>query len=65
MYRTFNLGIGFCVVVAPEGVGGVLATAADHGVLAWELGHARADGRRRVELPTRGLVGEHGAFHPA
>ncbi|HEY7062612.1 MAG TPA: phosphoribosylformylglycinamidine cyclo-ligase [Chloroflexota bacterium] len=65
MYRVFNMGVGFCVVVAPEGVAGVLATAADHGVLAWELGHARADGRRRIELPTRGLVGEHGAFHPA
>ncbi len=65
MYRTFNMGIGFCVVVAPEGVAGVLDLAADHGQLAWELGHARADGRRRIELPTLGLVGEGGAFRPA
>jgi phosphoribosylformylglycinamidine cyclo-ligase len=65
MYRTFNMGVGFCVVVAPEGVGGVLDVAAQHGQLASELGHARADGRRRIELPTLGLVGEAGTFHPA
>ncbi|HLH21577.1 MAG TPA: phosphoribosylformylglycinamidine cyclo-ligase [Chloroflexota bacterium] len=65
MYRTFNMGVGFCVVVAPEGVPGVLNLAAEHGQLAWELGHARADGRRRIELPTLGLVGEAGAFRPA
>jgi phosphoribosylformylglycinamidine cyclo-ligase len=64
MYRTFNMGVGFCVVVAPEGVAGVLATAAEHGVQAWPIGHARADGRRRVELPVVGLVGERGAFRP-
>ncbi len=64
MYRTFNMGVGFCVVVAPEGVSGVLATAAAHGVLAWPIGHVRADGRRRVELPVVGLVGERGAFRP-
>jgi len=65
MYRVFNMGVGFCVVVAPEAVGQVLATAADHGVAAWHLGHARADGQRRVELPQLGLVGERGAFRPA
>jgi phosphoribosylformylglycinamidine cyclo-ligase len=65
MYRVFNMGVGFCVVVAPDGVADALALAADRGVAAWHLGHARADGRRRVELPTLGLVGEGGAFRPA
>jgi phosphoribosylformylglycinamidine cyclo-ligase len=65
MYRTFNMGVGFCVVVAPDGAAGVLDVAAQHGQLAFELGHARADGRRRIELPTLGLVGEAGAFHEA
>ena len=65
MYRVFNMGVGFCVVVAPDGVGGVLAIAAEHGVPAWPLGYARADGRRRLELPTVGLVGERGVFQPA
>ncbi|HWP28831.1 MAG TPA: phosphoribosylformylglycinamidine cyclo-ligase [Chloroflexota bacterium] len=65
MYRVFNMGVGFCVVVAPEGVQDVLAIAAEHGVAAWHLGHARADGRRRLELPTLGLVGEGGVFRPA
>jgi len=63
MYRVFNMGIGFCVVVAPPGVARVLTVAAEHGVAAWHLGHARADGRRRIELPQLGLVGEQGAFH--
>src|SRR5438067_5979306 len=65
MYRTFNMGMGFGVVVAPEGVTRVLDIAAQHGQLAWELGHARTDGRRRMELPSLGLVGEAGAFRPA
>jgi phosphoribosylformylglycinamidine cyclo-ligase len=62
MYRVFNMGIGFCVVVAPSGVARVLTVAAEHGVAAWHLGHARADGQRRIELPQLGLVGERGAF---
>jgi phosphoribosylformylglycinamidine cyclo-ligase len=65
MYQVFNMGVGFCVVVAPQGVAGVLAVAAEHGVAAWHLGHARADGQRRVELPTLGLVGEGGVFRAA
>src|SRR3954453_7573191 len=54
MYRTFNMGVGFCVVVAPEGMAGVESIAAKHGQAAFALGHARADGRRRIELPTLG-----------
>jgi phosphoribosylformylglycinamidine cyclo-ligase len=65
MYRVFNMGIGFCIVVAPDGVDAVLAIAAEHGVPAWPLGYARADGRRRLELPAVGLVGERGVFQPA
>src|SRR4051794_40663045 len=65
MYRVFNMGIGFCVVVAPPVVARVLAIAAEHGVAAWHLGHARADGQRRIELPQLDLVGERGAFHSA
>ena len=64
MYRTFNMGIGFCVIVSPEGVAGVLAAAAEHSVLAWPIGHVRADGRRQVDLPVLGLVGERGGFRP-
>lgn len=30
MYRVFNMGIGFCLVVAPDGVEQVLSTIADH-----------------------------------
>src|SRR5262249_36050231 len=62
MYRVFNMGVGYCVVVAPAGVGHALAIAAEHGLAAWHLGHARADGQRRLELPSLGLVGEHGVF---
>ena len=65
MYRTFNMGVGFCVVVAPEGMAEVESIAAQHGQAAFALGHARADGRRRIELPTIGLVGERGVFHAA
>ncbi|MCG8556799.1 MAG: phosphoribosylformylglycinamidine cyclo-ligase [Proteobacteria bacterium] len=38
MFRTFNMGIGFVAVVAPERVGELVAAAEDSGERAYELG---------------------------
>jgi phosphoribosylformylglycinamidine cyclo-ligase len=62
MYRVYNMGIGFCVVCAPEAVSRVIEHAKAAGVEAWEIGRVAEDARGRVWLRERGLVGENGVF---
>lgn len=62
MYRVFNMGVGFCVVVPPEEARAVIATAAAHGIEAWQLGEVVHDPQRRVWLEPKGLVGQSGSF---
>lgn len=65
MYRTFNMGVGFCVVVRPGGEGLVQDAARRHGIDAWPIGTARGRLTGRAVLLQHGLVGEGNAFHPA
>lgn len=63
MYRTFNMGIGLAVVVAPADAGRACELAAAHGHRSAVIGHAVADAERRIWLPEAGLVGQGKAFH--
>lgn len=38
MYRTFNMGVGFCVVVQESDIEEAIQTCKKHGTKAWELG---------------------------
>jgi phosphoribosylformylglycinamidine cyclo-ligase len=49
MYRTFNMGVGMAVIVAPADAEAVIAAARGAGVPAWMLGETRA-GTGRVVL---------------
>jgi phosphoribosylformylglycinamidine cyclo-ligase len=49
LYRTFNMGVGYVLVVAPEHVDPVLASLGDAGERAFRIGEIVA-GERRVEL---------------
>ena len=62
MYRVFNMGIGFCMVVAPKDVNLVCDIVRSHGKEAAIIGYAVADEKRRVFLPKQKLVGENKAF---
>jgi len=64
MYRVFNMGIGFCLVVKDDAaiVDAVCQAFAAHGFEASVIGAAIADERRRVVLPEQGLVGEGDEF---
>jgi len=62
MYEVFNMGIGFCYVVAPDAVDATLAILKQHGRTAQVIGHAVADAEKTVRIPQRGLVGRHKAF---
>lgn len=65
MYRTFNMGVGFCVVAPEAHAGEIAAIAASHGLPAWTLGRVVQDARKRVWLRPAGLVGEGDDFAPA
>jgi len=62
MFRVYNMGVGFCVVVAACDAARVAAIAAAHGKAAQIVGYAVADPQRRVWIAPRGLVGQDEAF---
>ena len=67
MYRVFNMGIGFCIVV-PDDAGVVRAVAdtfATHRLTTSVIGRVVADDRRRVFLPKQRLTGEGNEFRSA
>jgi phosphoribosylformylglycinamidine cyclo-ligase len=51
MYKTFNMGIGFCVVVGEGFEDDVLQTCDKHGVEAGIVGHITSDGKITIETP--------------
>jgi phosphoribosylformylglycinamidine cyclo-ligase len=65
MYRVFNMGVGFCIVVTPAAADQVSVIARQHGVTPYHLGHAVADPERRIWLQTKRLVSARNAFVPA
>ena len=62
MHEVFNLGIGFCYVVAPAAADLALSILKAHGREAQVIGHAVADAEKKVRIPGRGLVGQHKKF---
>jgi phosphoribosylformylglycinamidine cyclo-ligase len=62
MFQVYNMGIGFCLVVAAAQADRALDALKGLGVEAYRLGRAVADPARKVFLPN-GLVGEGNAFH--
>jgi phosphoribosylformylglycinamidine cyclo-ligase len=62
MYRVFNMGIGFCIVVPQSASARIREIAGEHGVEAWELGRVVEDERKRVWLRPVSLVGEGEEF---
>jgi phosphoribosylformylglycinamidine cyclo-ligase len=65
MFFSYNMGIGFCIVVAPEDAASVLAVATEHGVEAQVIGHSERSEKREVLLPKHHLTGFEGKFHRA
>jgi phosphoribosylformylglycinamidine cyclo-ligase len=62
MFRVFNMGLGFCVVVDPNDADQVAEIAKRHGKVATTIGYAVADPGRRVWIPPRKLISRAGAF---
>jgi phosphoribosylformylglycinamidine cyclo-ligase len=64
MFEVYNMGIGFCVVVAAGDADQALAILARHGRQASVIGHAVADPAKSVRLPHHNLVGRGKRFQP-
>jgi phosphoribosylformylglycinamidine cyclo-ligase len=64
MYRVFNMGIGFCLILAdePSVISAVRQTFEASGFETHVIGKVIADERKRVFLPKQGLVGEGEEF---
>ena len=65
MFRVFNMGIGFAMVVPPDQATDALRIASEHGHSVSRIGTV-TDERGTVRILERGLAGslESGAFHP-
>jgi phosphoribosylformylglycinamidine cyclo-ligase len=61
MWRVFNMGVGFCIVVAATDVDSALTAIHRVGGEAIVAGEVVA-GPKRIELPTVGLIGRDGTF---
>jgi phosphoribosylformylglycinamidine cyclo-ligase len=64
MYRVFNMGIGFCLILPDDAA--MLRAVADafgrHGFETSPIGRVVADERKRVVLPEQNLVGQGDRF---
>lgn len=56
MYRTFNMGIGFCVIVPKHEVEGVIKVFKFHGFEAQQIGFVINEPRVEIELKNKRLV---------
>lgn len=59
MLTTFNMGIGFCVVVPDEEAGAAIDVCRRHNLEAWRMGRAITDRERRILLPDGTSLGAH------
>ncbi len=62
MFRAFNMGIGFCLVLAAEAADRARSLLAGAGVGVHVLGRATEDADRTIRLRPFGLVGRDGRF---
>jgi phosphoribosylformylglycinamidine cyclo-ligase len=62
MFFTYNMGIGYCVVVAPEDVDAVRRVAHDYAVESHVIGHIVSDPKKEVRIPQYRLLGSGGKF---
>jgi phosphoribosylformylglycinamidine cyclo-ligase len=62
MYATFNMGIGFCVVVAESELQPALDALKQAGEDAVRIGHVLAKPGKSVSIPAEGLIGTGDSF---
>ncbi len=64
MANTFNMGIGFCVVVSEKDAAKVLKVCKRHKVPAQVIGRAVKDAEKKIIIPSMQVVGKADKFYP-
>jgi len=64
MYEVYNMGVGFCVIVAENDADAALAILKRHQRDARVIGYAIADRTKSVYLPQQRLIGTGKRFRP-
>ncbi len=62
MFQVFNMGIGFCVVIAEEDAEPFVEIVEHHGREAMQIGRVVRDPEHKVVIRPRGLVGQGNQF---
>jgi phosphoribosylformylglycinamidine cyclo-ligase len=62
MFYVYNMGVGFCVIVAPESADRVCQIARTAGHDARRIGYCLDDAEKQVRIESRGLVGRGTSF---
>ncbi len=63
MFQTYNMGIGFCVVLDPADVSLAQSIAGKRGIASQPIGHTVEDEEKRVYIAPKSLIGHHKSFH--
>jgi phosphoribosylformylglycinamidine cyclo-ligase len=63
MFRVYNMGIGFCVILPEEEVEATIEIAEKHKVDAFRLGHVVKDPEKKVNIKPKRLCGRGKRFH--
>jgi phosphoribosylformylglycinamidine cyclo-ligase len=62
MFQVYNMGVGFCIVVAPEAADQAMTVLKNHGRKAFKIGRAVADSKKQVFVNNK-LVGRGKRFY--
>jgi phosphoribosylformylglycinamidine cyclo-ligase len=65
MFRVYNMGIGFCVIVPANETERVLSIVHAHRKTAHRIGYATLDERRQVVIKRKNLIGQGKRFRKA
>jgi phosphoribosylformylglycinamidine cyclo-ligase len=63
MANTFNLGVGFCVVVPGDQAESIINISKNHGIPAQVIGKAIKDSKKEIKIPDMGVIGREDAFY--
>ena len=63
MFEVYNMGVGFCVLVAASKAAAVMSILAQHRRKAWVIGEVIDDPTKGVYLPRHRLSGHKKHFH--
>jgi phosphoribosylformylglycinamidine cyclo-ligase len=62
MYRVFNMGVGFCLIVEPSILNAVCDIARANEMEAFQIGEVIEDSEKSVKIPGKNLVGRGETF---